>query len=125
MRGMKRPLWLVVAVIGVTVFGLLSMIHGVMVMMTPDVLLINYMFGIVGITLGVLDLVAAYTMWKTGRPWFIMVLFGPLVTVFGSRLEIELDWLLIMMFLTIVLFVAVFLVFMIVTSRRAREDYKD
>ncbi len=125
MRGMKRPLWLVVAVIGVTVFGLLSMIHGVMVMMTPGVLLLNYMFGIVGITFGVLDLVAAYTMWKTGRPWFIMVLFGPLVAVFGSRLEIELDWLFMMMFLTIVLFFVVFLVFMIVTSRRAREDYRD
>ncbi len=125
MREMKGPLWLVAAVIGVTVFGLLSIIYGVVVVMTPNTSLLSYMFCFVGIIFGILDLVAAYTMWKTGRPWFIMVLFGPLISIFGSSFEIEPDWLFIMMFLTIVLFVVVFLVFMIVASRRAREDYRD
>jgi hypothetical protein len=121
MRVMKRPLWLVAAVIGITVFGLLSMIHGAMVMMTPDLSLLSYIFGIIGIAFGILDVIAAYTMWKTGRPWFILFLFGPLVSFFGKPLEIELDWLFIIMFLMVALLVAVFLVFVIVTSRNVRE----
>lgn len=119
---MKRPLWLVAAVIGITIFGLLSMIHGVMVMMTPDPSLLSYMFGLIGIAFGILDVIAAYTMWRTGRPWFILFLFGPLVSFFGRPLEIELDWLFMIMFFMMALLVAVcFLVFMIVTSRNVRE----
>jgi hypothetical protein len=119
---MKRPLWLVAAVIGITVFGLLSMIHGVMVMMTPALSLLSYMFGLIGIAFGILDVIAAYTMWKTGRPWFILFLFGPLISFFGRPLEIELDWLFMIMFLMIALLVAVcFLVFVIVASRNVRE----
>jgi len=122
MRGMKSPLWLVAAVIGITGFGLLSMIHGVIVMMTPDLSLLSYMFGLIGIAFGILDVIAAYTMWKTGRPWFIMFLFGPLISFFGRPLEIELDWFFMIMFLIIALLVAVFfLVFVIVTSRSVRE----
>lgn len=121
MRGMKRPLWLVAAVIGITVFGLLSMIHGVMVMMTPGLSLLSYMLGLIGIAFGILDVTAAYTMWKTGRPWFILFLFGPLVSFFGRSLEIGLDWLFMIMFLMVALLVAVFLVFVIVTSRSVRE----
>jgi len=122
MRETKRPLWLVAATVGVTAFGLLSMAHGVMLMMTLDSSLLSYMFGLIGIAFGILDIVAAYTMWKTGRPWFILVLFGPLVSFFGSPFEIELDWLFMIMFLIIALFVIVFLVFVIVASRSIRED---
>jgi len=122
-RGTKRPLWLVAVIMGVTVFGLLSIIYGGMVMMTPDLSLLSYIFGIIGIAFGLLDVIAAYAMWKIGRPLFILFLFGPLVSFFGKPFEIQLDWLFMIMFLMMALLVAVFLVFMIVKSRSVREAY--
>jgi len=57
-------------------FGIISIIYGLIALLNETAYPLNYFFGTLGITFGVIDLVSAYITWQTKRPRLLLFLFG-------------------------------------------------
>lgn len=62
-------------VVFLMLFGIISTVFGVVALLNETIHPPNYLFGTLGMTFGVIDLVSAYIAWPT-KPRFPLFLFG-------------------------------------------------
>jgi len=75
----SKAIWLLIA--SAVLFGFLSLIFGFYFLLTSPSTSVGFLFGIIGIVFGILDFIAAFFYWKTGKlTWFIL-LFGPAIFI--------------------------------------------
>lgn len=72
----RNRLLLIGTVAFLTLFGVISVIYGLIALLNESAYPLNYLFGTLGITFGIIDLVSAYITWRTKRPRFLLFLFG-------------------------------------------------
>lgn len=61
--------------------GILSLVSGLYFLLASPMFGVGFLFGVVGVIFGIVDLLVAFLYWRTGRlSWFIL-LVGPIVFI--------------------------------------------
>jgi len=75
----SKAVWFIVVL--AILFGFISILFGLHFLLVSRFTGVGFLLGIMGIVFGVLDFIAAFFYWKTGKlAWFIL-LFGPAIFI--------------------------------------------
>jgi hypothetical protein len=117
-------IWLKTIILALIVLGLISVIYGVLCI--SGILQLGFLSGLIGfigIVFGVIDLMVAFVVWRTGKPWFIFFFFGPIIFVpFGLAADLILTGILAISILLALALVIIFIYFSLSNAKIIIKD---